>query len=106
MNEGQVDEKTAAVIQAAEDKCRNEGLEDGRRYVATDALQLTQWQSSEMLLSACGYSSSYGCRAGRTASNGNVCRLLSPFLALEFTSLYKRLVKWCKMCAYVCLCQQ
>ena len=42
MNEGQVDQETVAVIQAAEYECRNEGLEDGRRYVATDAPQLTQ----------------------------------------------------------------
>jgi len=42
MDEGQVDQETVAIIQAAEDKCRNEGLEDRRRYVATDALQLTQ----------------------------------------------------------------
>jgi len=42
MDEGQVDQETVAVIQAAEDKRRNEGLEDGRRYVATDAPQLTQ----------------------------------------------------------------
>jgi len=42
MNERQVDQETAAVIQAAEDTCRNEGSEDGRRYVATDAPQLKQ----------------------------------------------------------------
>ena len=43
MNEGQVDQETVAIIQAAEDKCRNDrGLKDGSRYVATDAPQLTQ----------------------------------------------------------------
>ena len=39
MNERQ---ETVAIVQAAEDKCRNDGLEDGRLYVATDAPQLTQ----------------------------------------------------------------
>jgi len=33
MNERQVDQETVAMIKAAEDKCRKEGLEDGRRYV-------------------------------------------------------------------------
>jgi len=42
MNGKQLDQETVAVIQAAEDECRNEGLEDGRRYVATDDPQLTQ----------------------------------------------------------------
>jgi len=42
MNEGQVDQETVAIIQAAKDKCRNEGLKNGRRYVTTDAPQLTQ----------------------------------------------------------------
>jgi len=31
MDERQVDQETVAIIQAAEDKCRNEGLEDRRR---------------------------------------------------------------------------
>ena len=37
MNEGQVDEETVAVVQAAGYECRNEGLKDGSRYVTTDA---------------------------------------------------------------------
>ena len=42
MDERQVDQETVAIIQAAEDKGRNKGLEDGCRYVATNAPQLTQ----------------------------------------------------------------
>ena len=42
MDARQVDQETVAIIQVAEDKGRNEGLEDGRPYVATNAPQLTQ----------------------------------------------------------------
>jgi len=42
VDEGQVDQETVAIIKVAEDKCRNERLKDGRRYVATDAPQLTR----------------------------------------------------------------
>jgi len=45
----QVDQETVtvAIVQPAEDECRNRGIEDGRRYAATNASQL--WQSSETL---------------------------------------------------------
>ena len=42
MDQRQVDQETVAKIEVAEDKGRNEGLEDGRRYVTTNAPQLTQ----------------------------------------------------------------
>ena len=42
MDERQVDQETVAIIQAAEDKGRNEGLEDRCRYVATNSPQLAQ----------------------------------------------------------------
>jgi len=38
----QVDQETVAIVQLAEDKCRNKGIEDRRQYAATNALQLTQ----------------------------------------------------------------
>ena len=42
MSERQVDQETVAIVQPAGDECRNKGIEDGRRYAATNALQLTQ----------------------------------------------------------------
>ena len=42
MSERQVDQEPVTIVQPAEDKCRNKGIEDGRRYVATNASQLTQ----------------------------------------------------------------
>jgi len=42
VSERQVDQETAAIIQPAEDEYRNVGIEDGRRYAATNASQLTQ----------------------------------------------------------------
>ena len=42
MSERQVDQETVAIVQSAEDECRNKGMEDGRRYAATNASQLTQ----------------------------------------------------------------
>ena len=42
MSERQVDQETVAIVQPAEDECRNKGMEDGRRYAATNASQLTQ----------------------------------------------------------------
>ena len=42
MIERQVDQETVAIVQSAEDECRNKGMEDGRRYAATNASQLTQ----------------------------------------------------------------
>ena len=42
MSESQVDQETVAIVQPAEDECRNKRMEDGRRYAATDASQLTQ----------------------------------------------------------------
>jgi len=58
MDERQVDQGSVAIIQAAEDKGRNEGLED--RYVCSDEYSATdaEWQSSEMLSVARGSSSS------------------------------------------------
>ena len=41
-DERQVDQEIVAIIQEAEDKCRNDELEDECRYVATNAPQLTQ----------------------------------------------------------------
>ena len=42
MSERQVDQETVAIVQPAEDECRNKGIEDECRYAATNALQLTQ----------------------------------------------------------------
>jgi len=42
VSERQVDQETVAIIQPAKDECRNKGMEYGRRYVATNASQLTQ----------------------------------------------------------------
>jgi len=43
VSERQVDQETVAIVQPAEDECRNEEMEDGRRYAATNAAsQLTQ----------------------------------------------------------------
>ena len=42
MDERQVDQETVAIIRVAEDKGRNDWLEDRCRYVATNAPQLTQ----------------------------------------------------------------
>ena len=42
MSESQVDQETVAIVQTDEDECRNKGIEDGRRYAATNASQLTQ----------------------------------------------------------------
>ena len=42
MSERQVNQETVAIVQSGEDECRNKGMEDGRRYAATDAWQLTQ----------------------------------------------------------------
>jgi len=42
VSERQVDQETVAVVQPADDECRNKGMEDGRQYAATNALQLTQ----------------------------------------------------------------
>ena len=43
MSERQVDQETVAIVQPVKDECRNKGvMEDGRRYVATNASQLTQ----------------------------------------------------------------
>jgi len=42
LSERQVDQETVAIVQPAEDECRNKGIEDGRRYAATDASQLTK----------------------------------------------------------------
>ena len=39
--EMQVDQENVAIVQPAEDECRNKGIEDGRRYAATNASQLT-----------------------------------------------------------------
>ena len=33
MSERQVDQETVAIVQPAEDECRNKGIEDGRRYM-------------------------------------------------------------------------
>jgi len=41
VSERQVDQETVAIVQSAEDKCQNKGTEDGRRYAATNASQLT-----------------------------------------------------------------
>jgi len=41
MSDRQVYQETVAV-QPVEDECRNKGIEDGRRYAATNASQLTQ----------------------------------------------------------------
>ena len=41
MSERQVDQETVAIVQPAEDECRNKGMEDGRRYAATNASELT-----------------------------------------------------------------
>ena len=41
MSERQVDQETVAIVQPAEDECRNKGMEGGRRYAATNASQLT-----------------------------------------------------------------
>ena len=37
MSERQVDQEIVAIVQSAEDECRNKGMEDGRRYAATNA---------------------------------------------------------------------
>ena len=42
MSERQVDQETVAIVQPAEDECSNKGIEDGRRYAAMNASQLTQ----------------------------------------------------------------
>ena len=42
MSERQVDQETVAIVQSAEDECRNKGMEDGRRYAATNASRLTE----------------------------------------------------------------
>ena len=42
MSERQVDQETVAIVQPAEDECRKKGIEDGRRYAVTNALQLRQ----------------------------------------------------------------
>ena len=42
MSERQVDQETVAIVQPAEEECRNKGMEDGRRYAATDVSQLMQ----------------------------------------------------------------
>jgi len=42
VSERQVDQETVAIVQPAEDECRNKGIEDGRRYAARNASQLTQ----------------------------------------------------------------
>ena len=42
VSERQVNQETVAMIQLAKDECRNEGVEDRRRYIATNASQLTQ----------------------------------------------------------------
>jgi len=42
VSERQVDQETVAIVQPTEDECRNKGMEDGRRYAAIDASQLTQ----------------------------------------------------------------
>jgi len=42
VNERQVDQETVAIVQSAEDECRNKGMEDGRRYATTNASQLTE----------------------------------------------------------------
>jgi len=42
VSERQVDQETVAIVQPAEDECRNKGMEYGRRYAATNASQLTQ----------------------------------------------------------------
>jgi len=35
VSERQVDQETVAIVQSAEDECRNKEMEDGRRYAAT-----------------------------------------------------------------------
>jgi len=42
VSERQVDQETVAIVQPAEDECSNKGIEDGRRYAAMNASQLTQ----------------------------------------------------------------
>jgi len=42
VSERQVDQVTVAIVQTAEDECRNKEFEDRRRYAATNASQLTQ----------------------------------------------------------------
>ena len=42
MSERRVDQETVAIVQPAEEKFRNKEIEDGRRYAATNASQLTQ----------------------------------------------------------------
>jgi len=42
VSERQVDQETVAIVQPAEEECRNKGMEDGCRYAATDVSQLTQ----------------------------------------------------------------
>jgi len=42
VSERQVDQETVAIVQPAEDECRKKGIEDGRRYAVTNALQLRQ----------------------------------------------------------------
>jgi len=42
VSERQVDQETVAVVQPAEDECRNKGIVNGRRYAATNASQLMQ----------------------------------------------------------------
>ena len=56
MSERHIDQETVAIVQPAEDECRNKGIEDGRRYAAMNASQLTQ--GGKMLSVALGSSSS------------------------------------------------
>ena len=56
MSERYIDQETVAIVQPAEDECRNKGIEDGRRYAAMNASQLTQ--GGKMLSVARGSSSS------------------------------------------------
>ena len=42
MSERQVDQETVEIVQPAEDEFRNKEIEDGHRYAATNASQLTQ----------------------------------------------------------------
>jgi len=50
---------TVAIVQPAEDECRHKGIEDGRRYAATNCFATDErWQSSETLSVARGFSSS------------------------------------------------
>jgi len=59
VSERQVDQETVAIVQPAEDECRNKGIEDGRRNAATNIFATdVRWQSSETLSVARGSSSS------------------------------------------------